>query len=139
MQNTLRTCRCCGVEQPITEFYKTGRKTDKNPDNRHYVCKTCTKTRLKDNHDPEKYRRQHLKRVYGITPEEYAERLEVQDGRCACCGTATPGGKHNMFVVDHCHNGGEVRGLLCHNCNTALGLIRDNSETLAKMISYLAD
>ena len=42
-------------------------------------------------------------------------------------------------VIDHCHNTGKVRGILCHNCNVSLGLIKDNTQILLNMISYLKD
>ncbi len=142
METQQRTCRVCGKEQPLTEYYKTGRKNDKNPDERHYECKTCTKARLKDSpsQSPERKRELHLQRAYGITVEEYSARLKQQDNKCACCGTTEAGGRHDtsFFVVDHCHDSGKVRGLLCHNCNTALGLLRDDVSTIANLISYLA-
>ena len=138
METQQRTCRTCGQEQPITEYYKTGRKSDKDPDQRHHECKTCTKARLKESHCPETYRRQHLQRSYGITPEQYSELLEKQKHKCAACHTTEPGGKHNIFVVDHSHATGKVRGLLCKDCNIALGLLKDNTDTIANLIRYLA-
>ena len=134
-----RECKKCGCTKPLTDFYKTGRKNDK-PDARHYVCKECTKERVKQNHCPETYRKQHLQRTYGITPEEYDAMLVEQNNECACCGTNKPGNtrRNKYFVVDHDHTTGKVRGLLCHQCNTALGLVRDNPNTLSEMLSYLA-
>jgi len=133
MQTEQRSCRTCGQEQPITEYYETGRK----PGQRHTECKTCTKARVKESHCPETYRKQHLKRSYGITPEQYAELLDKQEHKCAVCHTTEPGGKHNIFVVDHCHTTGAVRGLLCKDCNIALGLLKDNTDTIANLIRYL--
>ena len=142
METQKRTCRTCGQEQPITEYYKTGRKNDKNPDERHHECKACTKARLKvsPSQTPERKRELHLQRAYGITVEEYSETLEQQNSSCACCKTTEPGGRHdsNVFVVDHCHETGKVRGLLCHNCNTALGLLKDDPARIANLITYLA-
>ena len=134
-----RTCNKCGQTKDLTEFYKTGRKTDKNPDNRHYTCKDCTKARLKQaqSQSPERVRERHLQRVYGISTEEYNEMLVNQEGSCAICPTTEPGGKHNVFHVDHCHETGKVRGLLCKNCNIALGLVQDKPDVLGKMITYL--
>ena len=132
-----RKCKKCGETKPLTDFYKTGRK---NGDERHYECKECTKKRVKERHCPETYRKQHLKRTYGITLEEYDAMLEKQGGCCAICGTDKPGSsrRNTYFSVDHCHTTGEVRGLLCHQCNTALGLIKDNPDTLTNMITYLS-
>ena len=134
-----RTCRVCGTTKPLENFYKCNRKGG-NPEARHTECKECAKARVTAAHDPERYRRDHLRRQYGITPEQYDEMLNKQQGTCAVCGTDTPGNSRRTtyFVVDHCHTTQKVRGLLCHQCNTALGLIKDNPETLAKMIGYLA-
>jgi len=85
-------------------------------------------------------REQVLKRMYGITQTDYEVMIAEQNNKCAICNTTEPGGRHNSgyFVVDHCHTTGKVRKLLCHNCNTALGLVGDNVDTLHKMINYLS-
>lgn len=67
----------------------------------------------------EVYRRHSLKSKYGITIEEFDLLLEKQNYCCAICKTDTPGGRGN-FHVDHNHETGVVRGLLCHLCNVAL-------------------
>ena len=133
-----RTCKKCGCTKPLTDFYKTGRKKDK-PDARHYVCKQCTRERVAANHNPARYRAQHLKRQYNITVEDYDEMFEKQEGKCAICGSSSPGNtrRNSYFSVDHCHSTGKVRGLLCHPCNTALGLLKDNPETITNILSYL--
>lgn len=63
-------------------------------------------------------RRSHLMVTYGITLEQYDEMLAVQGGVCKGCGTPTPVGRRKHFDVDHDHETGEVRGLLCSPCNT---------------------
>lgn len=78
-----------------------------------------------------------LLRTYGITTQEYEARLKKQGHVCACCGTHTPGHK-GKFVVDHCHLSGKVRGLLCNNCNQALGLMRDSIGYGLSLVAYLA-
>ena len=90
-----------------------------------------------DSYDPIKYQEQHLKRCYGLTLNEYNEMLKEQDHKCATCGTTEAGGKHGKFMVDHSHNTGKVRGLLCKSCNIALGEIKDNRQTLLNMVEYL--
>ena len=131
-----RTCNKCSQLKPLTEFYKTGRKSDKNKDNRHYTCKACTKLRLSQS--PRNYREAHLRRTYGITIAEYDAMLARQGTKCACCGTEEAGGKHNVFCVDHDHVTNAVRELLCKDCNIVLGIINDSPEHLMRLIQYLA-
>ena len=132
-----KICTTCRVEKDITEFYLRGGKY--SPNSRKSKCKECDKKRLAENHDPIKYREQHLKRMYGITQQDYEVMIAEQNNQCAICNATEPGGRHNRgyFVVDHCHTTGKVRKLLCNNCNTALGLVGDNVDTLHKMINYL--
>lgn len=74
--------------------------------------------------------------LYGITPEEFAVMVDRQGGRCAICGTDTPGGKGNWHI-DHDHITGVVRSLLCHACNVGLGNFNDNPDQLRAAIAYL--
>ena len=85
----------------------------------------------------ERERRHNLNR-YGITPEEYDELLNEQDRRCAICA-GPPTGKHKRFHVDHDHDTGEVRALLCHSCNTGLGAFREDALLLRHAADYLDD
>lgn len=75
---------------------------------------------------PDKARNQQLKRDYGITLEEYNERLEFQGGVCAIC-KCPPTGRFQL-AVDHCHSTGMIRGLLCSFCNHGIGNFRDDVE-----------
>jgi hypothetical protein len=83
----------------------------------------------------ENARKSYLKRKYGLTIEERDAMLKAQGG-CASCGATEPGGK-NGWHVDHCHITGIVRGILCHQCNVALGQVNDSLEHLHKLIAYL--
>lgn len=74
---------------------------------------------------------------YGITMFEYNTIIEKQGFKCAICGIHENDLK-NILFIDHCHVTGKVRGLLCQNCNTGLGMFKDNKEFLAKAIAYLA-
>lgn len=75
-------------------------------------------------------------RKYGITSDEYNELFESQQGRCAICGGHQTEFKKRLHV-DHDHDTGQVRGLLCGTCNTGLGMFRDNIDLLDKAIKYL--
>lgn len=78
-----------------------------------------------------------LERTYGITLAERDAMLQEQGLKCAICSTDEPRGRHKEWHVDHCHKTGEVRGLLCNNCNIGLGLFSDNPSILRSAITYL--
>jgi len=73
----------------------------------------------------------HNGRQYKLTSEEYQQLWSSQNGRCAICEAV------GRLVIDHCHNTGAVRGLLCFNCNNALGRFRDDIMVVRKAVSYL--
>ena len=78
---------------------------------------------------------------YGIRPEDYERLLDEQGGTCAACGepeTYQRNGKTVRLSVDHCHETGLVRGLLCGRCNRALGILRDSKRALAGLVVYLS-
>jgi hypothetical protein len=77
-----------------------------------------------------------LKRNYGITVEEFDAMLLSQNGRCACCFSDSPG-QWGTFHVDHCHDSGAIRGLLCQSCSTGIGKLGDSIEGLERALTYL--
>lgn len=82
----------------------------------------------------------YLQRTYGISLSNYRDMMESQHCRCKICGgEGFVMAKHHTMklVVDHCHTLGVVRGLLCHNCNRALGLLQDNTASLKAALVYL--
>lgn len=79
-----------------------------------------TLTSRKKAHSREQKRRWNLATRYGITPEQYDEMLARQGGVCALCGVAM-----ERPVVDHCHQTGRVRGIICHPCNIKLPAVED--------------
>lgn len=78
-----------------------------------------------------------LRHKYGITPEEHQTMLDKQGGVCAICKAPPPDDRHYGLFVDHDHETGEVRGLLCLHCNTALGMANDDPSRLRELIAYL--
>lgn len=83
-----------------------------------------------------------LKAKYGITGCEYDNAFAAQDGRCAICGGAphkymTSKGEVERLHVDHCHKTGVFRGLLCGQCNRAIGLFKDDVNVVAAALRYL--
>lgn len=82
------------------------------------------------------YRCVNLWNLYQITAPEVDALLELQGGQCAVCGT-TEWGNGGTPSVDHCHNSGRIRGILCARCNGALGLMDDDTSRLRAAIDYL--
>lgn len=78
-----------------------------------------------------------IKHRYGLTREDYEALLEEQGHACAICKTPDDGLWWGVFVVDHDHDTGKVRGLLCSPCNTLLGGARDRTDVLRSAITYL--
>lgn len=141
-ESNTKQCTSCEEIKAITLFYKNNRRKD-GYDTR---CKQCADDYKKswietkaNNYVQLKAQNSRLIKRYGITSEQYQSLLEKQDYRCAICGN-TPEqsrGNTNKLSVDHCHNTGKVRGLLCQKCNTGLGLLGDTKEDLQKALNYL--
>jgi hypothetical protein len=84
------------------------------------------------------YKRKHRLKKKGLTVEAFAELLQLQGGRCALCEHEhVEGDMRRSLVVDHCHETGTVRGLLCHSCNRAIGLMHDDAQRLRYAAEYL--
>ena len=124
--------------------------------NRAWVKANPEKNRAKGKrfreNNPKEYRvlwvRANLKKNYGISEQQYAEMFEAQRGRCAVCDlemvsqldTSRDFDGHpanEVARVDHCHETGKVRGLLCFGCNVGLGKFGDDEELLLKAVRYL--
>jgi len=92
--------------------------------------------------NPERFRLYDLKRrlkKFGVTLEEYNALLELQGGVCAICQGPPNGKDPDIYHVDHDHETGKLRGLLCSSCNNGLGCFRDNTDSIQKALAYLAD
>ena len=131
----MKTCNKCKEMLPLDSF---GRDKPR-PDGLSPYCKPCKGAMQRGYYkaNPERYRERNYRDSYGITLEQYDEMLQGQGGGCASCHGQVPGG--GRFHVDHNHVTGEVRGLLCHGCNTAAGLCQDNPAVLRGLANYLED
>ena len=120
----VKTCTACGVEKTITEFHKRTYKSGKV--STQSKCKTCQKS------DRKKYYKPHssIRLSLGLSQEE-VDRV-IGTGQCQACGTTD-----RRLCIDHNHTTNQVRGLLCQNCNTALGLVGDDIGILENLINYL--
>lgn len=84
----------------------------------------------------ENARTRDLKRSFDLTPEQYQEMSEAQNGVCAICKRPD---RKKALAVDHNHETGKVRGLLCNPCNRALGLFQDSADVLTTAADYLKE
>lgn len=78
------------------------------------------------------------KKLFGMEPEDYDELLVKQGFSCAICRKHFTTFK-KALSVDHCHETGKVRGLLCQPCNTGLGMFKDNPKVMARALVYLEE
>lgn len=130
----LKLCPTCKSQKLIGEFWK-GQTS----------CIPCTKEKQKNrwqSRTPKKRLEQHLKYRYGISPEQFFEALEQQKHKCAICDTQLPNlltyeNRRRGYAIDHNHETGEFRGVLCLHCNSLLGMAQDNTKILLSAISYL--
>ena len=85
-------------------------------------------------YNKESARKSHLKRNYGLTEDGYNEMIISQNNSCLICKSSFEDKKIN---IDHCHQTNKVRGLLCSQCNMAIGLLKDCSKIVYAMYKYL--
>lgn len=132
--NKVRTCSECGTE------WESARGTGK-------YCPACRKERAdrqrrdwEATHRDERaaysrerrYALKHSLKKYGLTLEEFDEMVRVRGGKCDICPR-----RPKSLCVDHCHETGIVRGLLCSPCNRAIGQLGDTAEHLRRALAYL--
>lgn len=122
------TCRVCDKVKLESDFdkMKSGRRR-----------RTCKKCRSSNRVRKATRRRWRLLKRYGVTEEWVRNLWELQKRRCALCRDRIDL-YHRLTGIDHCHASGQVRGLLCHRCNLALGLFRDDVKVLRRAAEYVA-
>lgn len=163
-RHTRWLCRCeCGIEKVVrTNGLRMGHSTScgcyhldemagRSPWNKGTNTQTrenLNKNALRwANNNREKRTEQALRsmlwRRFNITLDHYNELAKSQQNKCAICNTEPSvridkaGRKINRLCVDHNHQTGKIRGLLCRDCNSALGLFKENKEALYKAVDYL--
>jgi len=130
-----KICKTCNIEKETEEF---GNILVKNKLYKQASCKTCKnkqrteKRKLDADKEKLRKRKQRLMAKYGLTIENYEVMYGNQEGKCFICNKP-----ESLLHVDHCHTSGNVRGLLCSNCNVGLGNFKDNVENLLKAVEYL--
>ena len=129
-------CRGCSTTLPIGLFnLRSGRKNG-----RASRCKQCVSRTNKEysTKNAGRSRRANLKSKYQMTEEQYFAILSAQDGHCGLCKNTVSGrGDSSWLVVDHDHITGVVRGLLCHNCNVAVGMIESAGTDVEKLVLWI--
>jgi len=127
-----KACSVCFRLLPLDAFSKAkGKRKGRCPE-----CKRCRKEYKAQTREHNRWVALH--RLYGVTKEQFEMMLKSQQGSCKICGTDSPG-QHGVFVVDHCHKTGKVRGLLCSRCNTSIGQMDHDPGKLQLAIKYLEE
>ena len=151
-----KRCNHCRQEKPVSDFYRNRHAKD----GLQGCCKPCSAAhnrashvRLKDARnaqrraeqqalregDPAEYKRwlqaKNLRQNFGLTLDDYEKLLVLQHGVCGICGCPPP--EHKRFDVDHEHETGAIRGLLCGRCNRAIGMLDDDPARFSRAASYL--
>lgn len=143
----VRTWKCSRCRQDKTAEYFSLSRVQKGQRSGGY-CKTCRSAvrdlkkeyvRARDG-GLKQWRARHranwLRRKYGLTVTEYQAILARQGGVCACCKSPDPGAGRD-WRVDHSHESGLVRGLLCHHCNVGIGHLGDGPPGVQRALHYL--
>lgn len=140
-----KACSVCRNVKGLDRFYKTKRGLH----GRDSRCRACTLAWHKERNGTDgvqTHKRTYWRySQYRVTEEQFDRMLEMQGGKCAICETTEPGGRHNSWQIDHDHNccpstkscGECVRGLLCSNCNRALGFFRESPENVRRAYGYM--
>ena len=102
-------------------------------------CKSCRTAYYQAHKEPlqKRIRNNMLKRSYGIEQKDYEILLKNQNGKCAICDIKAENHRHSVLNVDHNHITKKIRGLLCNNCNRALGHFQDSILNLESAVKYL--
>ena len=131
----MKTCPKCCKEFPQSNFYKDRVRSD----GLSRICKPCSNNKTKkyytNNREKVRAKRRiyEMRYYYGMEFEHYQKLSDKQNGVCAICG----GNPENWLAIDHDHKTGQIRGLLCRTCNSALGLFKDDPTVLDKAAQYL--
>lgn len=137
-----KQCGQCSRTLPISQFYGNSQG---------YIasyCSTCAASKAKDwrlknrelvrqRYDRNYYRGYVYKKRYGITLEEYNSLMKQQNQCCAICHVPFSLISSKNIHLDHSHSSGVVRGILCNDCNLAIGRAKDDTKILRSMIEYL--
>ena len=141
----MKFCTICKIEKPYTEYHRRGDSSGYRS-----ACKSCYReSNLKRYHTNTDTKSAHRRAAhkhnvgrYGLTLEMYDELYISQNGECKICHCKvfTPidnAGMNKTACIDHCHDTGKVRGLLCRSCNTGIGSFKESLENIKSAVIYL--
>jgi hypothetical protein len=141
-------CKICGLTEKYVSSYGCVSCSIKTNAHKLYDTELMKPYRTKEktkkraviwrNKNPDKVQEQYQRKrlaKYNMTQEEFDIYLESQQGKCAICSNYLT----NKFTVDHNHQTGKVRGLLCYKCNTGIGHLQDSVDILSEAIKYLKE
>lgn len=134
-----KTCAKCKESKPLSDFYTLASGKPKSD------CKQCAVIRSRQwrKERPHLLREWRERKAYGLTFDEAVDRFGPD---CAVCGATLARQRtlisqwervNRQASIDHCHDSGVVRGLLCVNCNTGIGLFKERSDLLLTAVDYL--
>lgn len=130
-----KRCGTCEEFKPLEQFYTD---TTNVKDGKQGRCSQCSRSAAAKYIEGKGGNRNHnLYRKYGITEVAYEVYFKLQNGLCAICMKSAENELHGVFSVDHNHDTGKIRGLLCRSCNLGLGKFSDDPTVLQKAIDYL--
>ncbi|MET8864678.1 endonuclease VII domain-containing protein [Nonomuraea sp. NPDC004580] len=144
MNEITKKCTRCSEDKPLAAYGKN----PKGIHGRQSRCNPCLAIVARERRGGAQGKDldTHLQRTFGITLEQYTEMLQAQNGACAICGDIPipldeyrirKQGISTRLAVDHCHETGRVRGLLCSPCNKGIGQLRDSPALVRKALAYL--
>jgi len=147
----MQTCNSCGQEKVLSEYYH---KTIRDKPFVTKTCKECCRRKIADKiakESPEQKRirldkmktyaknnaaviRKKSWKAKGIDPDKAEAYYQSHHGTCDLCGLTDKG---RALAVDHCHKTGIIRGMLCTNCNRAIGMFKDDPDLMIKAANYV--
>ena len=131
----LKPCTKCGITKPLEDYPLDKRAND----GRASSCKQCNNKEHRKRYSSKEYKNSNhkyrMEKRYGLSPLDFDTLIGANNNCCHLCNKKFKDTRHKH--IDHCHETGRVRGILCKDCNTALGKLGDNEEGLLKALRYL--
>ncbi len=135
-KNNKAWCKHCNIIMDISEFYSRNSQSCKDCCIYINSLRGANLTKSKTSAHYKYDRKSRLKHKYNISELDYLNLVAKQNGVCKIC-SKMPSSPYPRLYIDHDHLSGKIRGLLCHTCNSGLGMFKDSKDLLLKSIQYL--